>query len=129
MRRPPAARSPGSARACSGTISPPAPTSSLLDDPIFLDPASLGWTAAPRRYGFHATLKAPFHLAEGRSAPELEAALHGFASTEHGFDITMNMALFGGFLALVLAEAFAADDRPRGRLRATVRSVPRPSDA
>ena len=37
------------------------------DHPAFHDPLSLGWTAAPRRYGFHATLKAPFHLAEGRN--------------------------------------------------------------
>ena len=71
---------------------------------MFLDPASLGWTAAPRRYGFHATLKAPFHLAEGRTAPELETALHEFAAIERAFDITMNLSMLGRFLALVLAE-------------------------
>jgi putative phosphonate metabolism protein len=35
---------------------------------------------APRRYGFHATLKAPFRLAEGRSEEDLVAALAGFAA-------------------------------------------------
>lgn len=32
-------------------------------------------TAAPRRYGFHATLQAPFHLAEDTSLRDLEEAL------------------------------------------------------
>lgn len=32
-------------------------------------------TAAPRRYGFHATLQAPFHLSAGRTASEIEEAL------------------------------------------------------
>ena len=32
-------------------------------------------TAAPRKYGFHATLKAPFRLAEGASPEALRAAL------------------------------------------------------
>lgn len=38
-------------------------------------------TAAPRRYGFHATLKAPFRLAEGESESSLIAALEAFAAT------------------------------------------------
>lgn len=35
--------------------------------------------AAPRRYGLHATLKAPFRLAESVSAADLDAALAAFA--------------------------------------------------
>jgi putative phosphonate metabolism protein len=35
--------------------------------------------ATPRRYGFHATLKAPFHLAPGRSRDELLGAFRQFA--------------------------------------------------
>ena len=37
-------------------------------------------TAQPRRYGFHATLKAPFRLADGCSDLMLLSRLHGLAS-------------------------------------------------
>lgn len=37
-------------------------------------------TVDARRYGFHATLKAPFRLAEGRTLDELEAAVAAFAA-------------------------------------------------
>lgn len=37
-------------------------------------------TVSARRYGFHATLKAPFHLAEGRTEAELRAATDAFAA-------------------------------------------------
>lgn len=37
-------------------------------------------TADPRRYGFHATLKAPFSLAKGREPEELDAAFDTFCS-------------------------------------------------
>lgn len=37
-------------------------------------------TAEPRRYGFHATVKAPFRLADGRTLDELAAALGAFCS-------------------------------------------------
>lgn len=37
-------------------------------------------TVHPRRYGFHATIKAPFALAEGTTAAELEQAVTDFAA-------------------------------------------------
>ncbi|HTZ38232.1 MAG TPA: DUF1045 domain-containing protein [Stellaceae bacterium] len=37
-------------------------------------------TAEPRRYGFHATLKPPFSLAEGTSAAALDAAVAALAA-------------------------------------------------
>lgn len=37
------------------------------------------WTAEPRRYGFHATLKAPFELADGCREADLLAAAKTFA--------------------------------------------------
>jgi hypothetical protein len=37
-------------------------------------------TAEPRRYGFHATLKAPFRLAPGTSREQLQAAICVFQS-------------------------------------------------
>jgi putative phosphonate metabolism protein len=80
------------------------------DHPLFRDPASLGWTAEPRRYGFHATLKAPFRLVEGRTAAELETALQSFAASRRPFDLTMTLSLVGRFLALVLAEPSPAMD-------------------
>lgn len=39
---------------------------------------------APRIYGFHATLKAPFRLTPGQDEAGLLAALHGFAATREG---------------------------------------------
>src|SRR6266700_6027115 len=36
-------------------------------------------THEPRRYGFHATLKAPFHLAPGRTEAELIGEFKAFA--------------------------------------------------
>lgn len=42
-----------------------------------LDPAAV--TAEPRRYGLHATLKAPFRLADGLDAGQLDAALGDLA--------------------------------------------------
>ena len=45
-----------------------------------LSPAEIAFhTASARRYGFHATLKAPFRLAEGESQADLEAAMAEFA--------------------------------------------------
>ncbi len=62
--------------------------------------------AEPRRYGFHATLKAPMRLAIGKSAQELEAAIDTLASEFAPFDVgplTMSVLKSGddlGFVAL-----------------------------
>ena len=40
------------------------------------------FTASPRRYGFHATLKAPFVLKEGRSEAELVEGVRAFAARQ-----------------------------------------------
>ena len=61
-------------------------------------------TAEPRRYGFHATLKAPFELAEGRGEGELRAfarsyAIGAKAVTLAGLDATA----LGRFVALTPA--------------------------
>src|SRR5438128_78803 len=37
-------------------------------------------TEEPRRYGFHATLKAPFYLAPSCSEAQLVSAFHSFAA-------------------------------------------------
>lgn len=59
-------------------------------------------TADPRRYAFHATLKAPFELAESRSEAELNAAFEQFAATTQAFDIpNVIVGQLGRFFALV----------------------------
>ena len=65
-------------------------------------------TQDPRRYGFHATLKAPFHLAEDASAESLKAALIAFAKTQQPFALNLRVADIGGFIALVPTETPAA---------------------
>ena len=40
---------------------------------IFRNPDARSWTEAPRKYGFHATLKAPFRLIDGVAEAELLA--------------------------------------------------------
>ena len=59
-------------------------------------------TADPRRYAFHATLKAPFELAEGRSEAELIEAFEAFAAVIPAFDIpNAVIGQLGRFFALV----------------------------
>lgn len=45
-------------------------------------------TAGPRRYGFHATLKAPFKLAEGACEEDLVAALDAFCAGRRAFTLS-----------------------------------------
>ncbi|MEL6873246.1 MAG: DUF1045 domain-containing protein [Pseudomonadota bacterium] len=60
------------------------------------------WTATPRTYGFHATLKAPFHLADGVSAEQLSAAVATLAQTQPPIrDLELIVQRLGSFIALV----------------------------
>lgn len=77
-------------------------------------PALAGWPAAeiaaatesPRHYGFHATLKAPFHLAPGVSLRQLRESLGGFAARQRPFPTPpLRVSAIGPFLALTLASA------------------------
>ena len=59
-------------------------------------------TVDARRYGFHATLKPPFRLAEDRTPEELDAAVARFAAGAAGSMIPrLTLARLGGFFALV----------------------------
>ncbi|WP_425089800.1 DUF1045 domain-containing protein [Stappia sp.] len=59
------------------------------------------WIASPRRYGFHATLKAPFRLAEGRDEAALIAAIDAFAATTGPAPAArLGLENLRGFLAL-----------------------------
>ncbi|MEM6679696.1 MAG: DUF1045 domain-containing protein [Pseudomonadota bacterium] len=66
---------------------------------------------APRRYGLHATLKAPLVLAEGRSVAALDEALQGLSKNvapAQGAPLTIASDL--GFLALLLSAPSPAID-------------------
>lgn len=58
-------------------------------------------TARPRKYGFHATLKAPFHLARGQSLDCLQDALNGFAQRRAPVTLgAVEVSATHGFIAL-----------------------------
>ncbi len=58
-------------------------------------------TQAPRHYGFHATLKPPFHLHEGQTEDRLHQALHTFSQNSKPFDISpLSVRTIGSFIAL-----------------------------
>jgi hypothetical protein len=71
------------------------------------------FAAEPRRYGFHATIKAPFRLAAGRTEEGLIGALRIFAAGRRRFELSLRPALLGGFVALTpsppSAEAIALE--------------------
>jgi len=58
-------------------------------------------TASPRRYGLHATLKAPFLLDEGRTEAELLTRLTDFCASHMAFDLPpLQVAALDDFIAL-----------------------------
>jgi putative phosphonate metabolism protein len=62
-------------------------------------------TESPRRYGFHATLKPPFQLAEDKTFEDLRAAVRDFASRHESFAAPpLGVGTLGRFLALTLSE-------------------------
>lgn len=59
-------------------------------------------TATPRHYGFHATLKSPFALADGRSAADLAEALSDFAKNQPPFSgPPLHVGEMDRFIALI----------------------------
>lgn len=64
-------------------------------------------TADPRRYGFHATLKAPFELKDDVSEAEFIGAVERFAAETPAFDIPrIVVGQLGPFFALVPASLY-----------------------
>lgn len=62
-------------------------------------------TEDPRRYGFHATIKAPFELAEGQSEDALVERYRAFCASRAAFDIpSIVVGQLGPFFALIPAE-------------------------
>jgi phosphonate metabolism protein PhnN/1,5-bisphosphokinase (PRPP-forming) len=68
-----------------------------------IDPAVFSsLTAAPRRYGFHATLKPPFRLARGASLASLVQSLERFCARQTAFRVpSLKVVELDDFLALV----------------------------
>lgn len=63
-------------------------------------------SAAPRKYGFHGTLKAPFSLAEGKSEADLLAAIEDFAAEPREIPLIAPVVrTISGFTAIVPDEA------------------------
>lgn len=79
-----------------------------------------GWlehTVSPRHYGFHATLKPPFALAEGTSRERLLESVAAFAAGERAFKLPgFAVSLLGNFLALTLAEPSGELNELAGRI-------------
>ena len=66
-------------------------------------------TEEPRRYGFHATLKAPFRLAPGRTEAALTRAVHEFAAQPQPIvRFAPDVRRIGAFTAIVPREPCAA---------------------
>lgn len=66
-------------------------------------------TAQPRRYGFHATLKAPFSLRDSHTAADLTARMQALAATLKPVVLgPLQATTLGDFVALV--PAMAADE-------------------
>jgi len=62
-------------------------------------------TRDPRKYGFHATLKAPFSLAQGKTEAELLAACAAFAATTRPIPVIGPVVgSISGFIAVIPAE-------------------------
>ena len=67
------------------------------------------FTQAPRRYGWHATLKAPFALLAGQTLADLQLELSAVASQHRAFQLPrLKVAHMDGFLGLVIE----GDDQP-----------------
>jgi putative phosphonate metabolism protein len=65
-------------------------------------------TADPRKYGFHATLKAPMALAPGRTEAELAAACESFAATARSIPMIEPVVdSISGFIAVMPAKPSA----------------------
>ena len=74
-------------------------------------------TATPRKYGFHATLKAPFRLAEGARAEDLAAAVAALVAQLRPVPLDgLALTRIGPFLALTPQ----GDDGPLNALAAQV---------
>lgn len=82
------------------------------DDVIQAAPDWRDLSRDPRKYGFHATLKAPFALAPGKSEADLLAACAAFAAIPRPIAVIAPVVdAISGFIAVVPAARSSALDR------------------
>ena len=87
-------------------------------------------TRDPRKYGFHATLKAPLALAPGKTEAELLAACETFAGTPRAIPVIRPVVdSISGFIAVVPAGAIGRTGAACRGLRARIRLLPRAAHA
>ncbi|MEZ5652118.1 MAG: DUF1045 domain-containing protein [Burkholderiaceae bacterium] len=80
----------------------------VIDDPPWPD-----WLSAPARYGFHATLKAPFRLADGLDPTAMATWVRERARRIDAFTLPpLEPVWFGDFLALRPRDGDPAPDAP-----------------
>jgi hypothetical protein len=85
------------------------------------------YTVSPRHYGFHATLKPPFALAEGIAASRLRESVAAFASGVPALVLpALEVSLLGNFIALTLREPSAELTELAGTIVAHFDSFRRP---
>lgn len=71
------------------------------DHPVYRNAAAAEWVGDPSRYGFHATLKAPFTLASGMTEAELCAAAETFTGNRNAFHLDrLTVGVMSNFVAL-----------------------------
>jgi hypothetical protein len=98
-------------RCAAGSAVKPMPAVNGISDEAFRQV-----TAAPRRYGWHATLKAPFTLAPGTDLGQLRAALKTIAASSSAFEMPpLKVALLDDFLAIVPQSRSAEADAVAAR--------------
>jgi hypothetical protein len=89
-------------------------TGGAVDFPEQSGGAAINWNEIakePRRYGFHVTLKAPFHLLPSHSEAQLINAVQNFARLGHAIHaFTPALRLISGFYAVVPDTAVPAID-------------------
>lgn len=90
-------------------------TARTLDQPTDARTAFADWcelTEEPRKYGFHATMKAPMALADGVSESTLVESFEAFARTPRAIPvITPVVRIIGSFIAVVPYTNNAALDK------------------
>lgn len=86
-------------------------TRPFLDGVIEREPDWRSLSEDPRKYGFHATLKAPMALADGKTEPALLAACADFAGAARPIPrIAPMVDSISGFIAVIPAERSAELD-------------------